>query len=113
MHEDRAYVELTESRLIARYGSWVVETSLANVVSAEVTGPYRWWKVVGPPHLSFSDRGLSFATNAERGVCIGFREPVPGIEPTGRIRHPGLTVTVDDPEALVEALAAHTWVQAS
>jgi hypothetical protein len=104
VHEDRAYVELTDDRLVARFGPWVIETTRANIADATVTGPYQWWKVAGPPHLSFADRGLTFGTNAERGVCITFREPVPGIEPTGRIRHPGLTVTVADPEALVKAL---------
>jgi hypothetical protein len=104
MHEDRAYVEVDDQRLLARFGLWMVETRLTNVAGATLTGPYQWWKVIGPPHLSFADRGLTLATNAERGVCIEFREPVPGIEPTGRIRHPGLTVTVDDVDGLMSAL---------
>jgi hypothetical protein len=62
-------------------------------------------KVFGPPHLSIADRGLTFATNARRGVCIRFHHPVAGIEPLGVVRHPGLTVTVDDPEGLVDALS--------
>jgi hypothetical protein len=35
---------------------------------------------------------------------VSFVEPVPAIEPTGRLRHPGATVTVADPDALAAAL---------
>ena len=78
----------------------MVRTPLSNVAWVEVTGPYRWWKVIGPARGSFADRGLTFATTTRGGVCLGFHEPVPGIEPSGRVLHPGLTVTVADPEAV-------------
>ena len=52
-----------------------------------------------------TDRGLTFASNGDRGVCITFHSPVPGIDPFGRIRHPGLTLTVLDVDRLAEALA--------
>jgi len=55
-----------------------------------------------------ADRGLTFATNGERGLCIRFRDPVSGIEPTGHLRHPGLTVTVADVDALARVLGAVT-----
>lgn len=104
-----AAVVVEDDRLVVRFGRWTVETPLSNVVSARVTGPYAWPKVIGPPHLSLADRGLTFATNPDEGVCICFAEPVRGIDPLGRIRHPGLTVTVDEPAALAELLdrAAH------
>ena len=105
-HPDRSGVELTEGTLVVRYGPWSLETDLTNVATASVTGPYQWWKVAGPPRLSFADRGITFATNAERGVCIRFHDPVPAALPTAILRHPGVTVTVADPEALVEALSA-------
>jgi hypothetical protein len=54
--------------------------------------------------LAVTDRGLTFATNGERGVLISFHEPVPGLEPTGLLRHPELTVTVADIDGLVERL---------
>ncbi len=91
-------------RLVVRFGPWCVETPLANVASAAITGPYRPWKVAGPAHLSLADGGLTFATTTRLGACLGFRVPVPGIEPTGRVTHPALTVTVDDPAALISAL---------
>jgi hypothetical protein len=101
-----AGVEVEGDRLLARFGLWRLSTSLDNVEGTEVTGPYSPFKTIGPAHLSVADRGLTFATNARRGLCIRFREPVPAIEPTGRLRHPGLTVTVADVDGLAAALAA-------
>lgn len=101
-----AWVEIDPAagRLEARLGPWVVQTDLDNVESAEVSGPYATIKTIGPAHLSFADRGLTFATNNRRGVCLRFRTPVRGIDPFGVLRHPGLTVTVADPIGLVHAL---------
>jgi hypothetical protein len=39
-------------------------------------------------------------------VCVLFHEPVTGLEPFGRIRHPGLTVTVADRQGFADALTA-------
>jgi hypothetical protein len=101
---DNSYVEVAGERVTIRFGPWVVETSRGNVTGADVTGPYAWWKVAGPPHLSFIDRGLTMATSTDKGVCIRFRRPVKGIEPVGVLRHRGVTVTPRDPERLIEAL---------
>jgi hypothetical protein len=103
---ERAWVDVGDGLLTARFGPWMVETPLANVAAAERTGPYSLVKVIGPAHLSLADQGLTFAGNAREGVCIHFEEPVAGIEPTGRLRHPGLTVTVADVAGLVDELAA-------
>ena len=100
----RAFVDIEDDVLTVRYGPWTLATPVTNVKGASITGPYHLWKVVGPPRLSLRDRGVSFATSTERGVCILFHRPVHAIEPTGVVRHPGVTVTVDDPEALVAAL---------
>jgi hypothetical protein len=99
-----AGVELDDDELVAWFGPWRVQTTLDNIDSVEVTGPYSWPKVIGPPHLSLKDRGLTFAGTARKGVCIHFRRPVRGIDPLGVIRHPALTVTVEEPEALVAEL---------
>jgi hypothetical protein len=99
-------VELAYGELAVRFGPWRVQTQLSNVRSAEPSGPYRYAKTVGPAHLSFVDHGLTFATNRDLGLCIRFGEPVTGIEPFGRIRHPALTVTVADVQGLQAALAA-------
>ncbi|WP_182878974.1 hypothetical protein [Microbispora sp. H10949] len=90
--------------LRVRFGPWVVETPLTNVAGVETTGPYSPLRVIGV-HVSLADRGLSFGTNARRGLCVRFHEPIRGGEPSGLLRHPGLTVTVDDPEALADRLS--------
>ena len=106
LSSERAYVEVTAADLVIRYGPWSMTTPLSNVAEIVESGPYQVWKVIGPPRLSFADRGITFATNSDRGVCIRFFEPVPGIEPSGRLLHPGVTVTVADPDGLVVALGS-------
>jgi hypothetical protein len=71
----------------------------------EITGPYAFTKTAGPARLGL-DRGLAFATNSNRGLRITFHEAVPGIDPAGLVRHPDLTITVADPEALARELRA-------
>jgi hypothetical protein len=105
-----AHVALDEHRFVVRFGPWSLSTPVRNLAGAELTGPFSAPKVIGP-HLSFADRGATFGTNTERGVCIRFHRPVPGLEPLGALRHPGVTVTVQDPERLataVDACAART-----
>ena len=97
-------VEVGPAWLYVRYGPWRLVTPRANLASAEVTGDFAWVKTAGPPHLSFSDRGISFTTNGDRALCLDFHEPVPAIDPTGTITHPGATLSVADPEGLASAL---------
>ncbi|MEO6627109.1 MAG: hypothetical protein ABIP03_00925 [Aquihabitans sp.] len=99
-----AWVEVSDEWFVACFGPWKVHTDRANVVEVITSGPYSVAKTIGPAHLSFSDRGLTFATNNRAGVCVKFRDPVRGMDPLGLIRHPGLTITVADPDALVAAL---------
>ena len=99
-----AWVVVGRGRVRVRFGPWLVQTPLSNVVSTVITGPYSFLKTAGPPHLSLADRGLTMATNGEAGVCIQFAQRVTGIDPLGVIRHPALTVTVADCEDLVSAL---------
>lgn len=100
----RAWVALGDDDFEARFGWWHLKTPRRNVVGAEVTGPYAYIKTAGPPHLGITDRSLSFATNGDRGVCVEFAAPVGAIEPTGRLTHPSLTVTVRDYQQLADAL---------
>jgi hypothetical protein len=100
----RAGVTVGAGRLEARFGPWCLVTDLANVAGTEESGPYAWLKTIGPAHLSMADRGLTFASNPDHGLCIRFHEPVAGIEPTGRLRHPALTVTVSDVAGLARAI---------
>ena len=103
----RAWVDLSGEEFEACYGPWRVRTPTSNIAAAKVTGPYAFLKTAGPARLGITDRGLTFASNRDRGVCITFHSPIPGIEPFGRIRHPELTVTVFDVDGLVEAVDRH------
>lgn len=99
---ERAAVIVDEHRLEVRYGPWRLRTTVGNVRSAQLSGPFAFLKTAGPPHLSLRDRGVSFATNGRQGLCLQVHHPVPAIDPLGVIRHPGLTVTVQEPHALAE-----------
>lgn len=93
-----------DGALRVRFGLWSLSTPLDNVAGVEETGDFAYLKTAGPAHLSLADRGVTFATNGDRAVCVRFHEPVRGIDPTGRIRHPGATLTVADPPAVRRAL---------
>lgn len=103
-----AWVDLREEELCVRYGPWSMRTTLGNVTEVQRTGGFGWWKTAGPPHLSFSDRGISFATNGEDAACVSLARPVPGIDPTGLssrvLRHPGVTLTVEDVPGFIAEL---------
>jgi hypothetical protein len=101
--DGNAYVDVDDERLEIRYGPWVVDTPLENIEAVERTGPYQWWKVAGPPHVSFRDAGITFATSTSDGICLRFREPVRAV-PLVPLRHPAATVTVEDPDALIRAI---------
>jgi hypothetical protein len=98
-----AHVTLTPDRLVACFGPWVCRTALSNVREVRLTGPYHWYRAIGP-RLSLADHGLTFGTNTTCGVCLQLRDPVPGIDPAGLIRHPGLTLTVADPHRFAAAV---------
>jgi hypothetical protein len=99
-----SFVHVVGDTLTIRFGAWTLQTTMSNIASAERTGPYRWWKVAGPPHLSLVDRGITFATTTSGGVCVRFREPVAAALPFGCLRHPSATVTVEEPDDLVTLL---------
>lgn len=101
----RAWVVLSDDELEARFGPWRVKSSRSNIAGATVTGPYRFFKTAGPARLAITDRGLTFASNPDRGLCISFHSAVAGIDRFGLIRHPELTVTVADVDGLMEELA--------
>jgi hypothetical protein len=99
-------VSVGNGELHVRFGVWSLTTSLSNVAETSLTGPFSWWKVVGPPRVSMVDRGVTFATCDDVGVCIRFHEPVNAALPFGLVRHPGCTVTVTDSNALRSLLTA-------
>jgi hypothetical protein len=100
----RASVRLTaDDRLVVRFGPWRLETPIANVCDVVQTRDYRWFKAIGA-RGSFADRGVTFGTNTERGACTCFLEPVPALLPGHLLRHPGMTVTLEDCDGFEAAL---------
>lgn len=100
-----ADVAVDDERLRIRFGPWRLSTPRTNLADWTETGGFSYLRTAGPARLSLSDRGITFATNGDRAVCVRFRLPVRAIEPTGRLLHPGVTVTVTDPAGLIAALA--------
>jgi hypothetical protein len=100
------WVELRDGEMAARFGLWGLRTPYSNIASVEITGPYAFWKTAGPARLGVTDRGLTFATNGERGVLMTFFRPVRSSGPTFLLRHPELTVTVADVDGLARELRA-------
>jgi hypothetical protein len=102
----RAVVECNDIGLSARYGPFLVTTPWSNVRAVSVSGPYRWFRAIGP-RLSLTDRGVTFGTATDAGVCIEFHRPVAALFGHREV-HPGLTVTVADPDGLAAAIRRHT-----
>jgi hypothetical protein len=90
-----------DGTLRATFGFFKMETPLTNIDDAHVTRDYRWYTAAGA-RGSMVDDGLTFGTNAEAGVCIHFRDPVPS--PLRRKGHSALTVTVADIDGLTARL---------
>jgi hypothetical protein len=104
-----AWVIVTDAILDIWFGPWRLSTGLDNIAEVEeVAGPYAFLKTAGPAHLSLADRGITFATNGDEGVCVRFRTPVPAIDPLHLIRHPSVTVTVVHPRLLAARLKLAT-----
>lgn len=97
-----SHVDVDDERFAARFGRLRLETPMSNIRDVRITRDYRWFTAIGA-RGSFVDRGATFGTNAAAGVCVCFHEPVPALLGQ-RFPHPGLTVTVADPEGLVASL---------
>ena len=102
VHPGNAEVALDDEQLTVRFGRWRLRSPLANIVGWEITENYKWYKAIGA-RGSFADRGVSFGTNTDRGLCVKFSEPVKGLA-GDMMRHPGMTVTVADVDRLAAAL---------
>ena len=105
-----ATVTLDDERVVARFGPWSCATPIGNVREVCTTGPYRGYRAIGP-RGSMADRGLTFGSTTAGGVCMLFREPVTGLDPFGRMHHPGLTVTVADREHFAAALRRRAGIE--
>ena len=86
-----------------RFGGWKLSTPISNCTGTCLTEGYRWFKAIGA-RGSFKDKGVTFGTATDRGVCVLFAEPVAALVPGNLMKHPGCTVTVADCEGLIAAL---------
>lgn len=98
-----ALVTVSDEELRVRFGRWRLRTPIDNVEGLERSGDYRWFKAIGA-RGSFADRGVTFGTNTDAGVCVRFVEPVSALLPGSLMPHPGMTVTVADPDGLAAAV---------
>jgi hypothetical protein len=98
-----ALVTVSDEELRVRFGRWRLSTPVDNIEGLEQSGDYRWFKAIGA-RGSFADKGVTFGTNTDRGVCVRFREPVSALLPGNVMAHPGMTVTVSDPDGFTAAL---------
>ena len=68
---------------------------LANIRGYQRTGPYRWWRAIGP-RRSLADKGLTFGTSDREGICLCFDDWVESAYVRGG-RIESLTVMVEMP----------------
>lgn len=103
----RAGVVVDDSTVRVRFGPWSLETPLANIADTMVTGPFGFLRAVGI-RVSLADRGVTFGSSPAAGVCLLLRDPVS--VRLGRLalplKHPGVTVTVAEPQALAARISA-------
>jgi hypothetical protein len=102
---ETAWVSVADATLFVHFGRFRLSTGLENILDVQLTGPYSWLKTIGV-HISLADKGVTFGTNSQAGVCVRFRKPVAAVLRRTGLRHPGMTVTVADPAALKSALEA-------
>ncbi len=103
INPDNSEVTVDDDELSVRFGRWRLRTALSNITGMEMSGGYKWYRAIGP-RGSFVDRGVSFGTNVDRGLCVKFAEPVPALVAGDMMKHPGMTVTVADIDGLADAL---------
>ena len=89
-----------DGELDARFGFFRVRTSVPNLASWRIEGPWLWITAIGV-RTNLRHHDVTFGGNHLGGVRIDFKERVQ----FGPIRIPALYVTVGDLEGLARALA--------
>ena len=64
----RATVRLDDDRLVAVFGFFRAETTLANIARWDITGPYKWLRAVGV-RRTVGTRDLTFGGSAHGGFA--------------------------------------------
>lgn len=97
---ESAWAEVDDDGFRARFGRFGFGTSLDNLASWRIEGPWRWITAIGV-RMSIRHRDLSFAGSPHGGVRIDFRAPVR----YGPLRVPAFYVGADDLDGFAAALA--------
>ena len=106
---ENAGVEVGDERFEAHFGHWRVRTPLTNIAAVEVTWAVRILEY-GRPGASrrYRPRTRRSRPTATAACWCPFGSPCLGVEPTGLLKHPELTVTVADVEGLAALLLRQT-----
>jgi hypothetical protein len=94
-----AYVDIDEDRLTARFGWFRISTALANVERWEISGPYKWYRVLGV-RGTIRKPEITFGGSTHGGVAVFFGQRVPFWGVRTRV----LYLTVDDLEGFAAQL---------
>jgi hypothetical protein len=97
---ERAWVELTDDQLTARYGRWEFRVPVEHISRWRVEGPWRAITAIGV-RRSIRHGDFTFAGSARGGVRLDFHSPVHWLI----FRVPALYVGVDDLEGFAASLS--------
>ena len=96
---DKAWVELRDDTLEARFGRARAFTPLSNIADWRIEGPWLWITAIGI-RRSIRHGDITFGGSPHGGVRLDFRERVR----VAMFGVPALYVTVDDLEGFAAAL---------
>jgi hypothetical protein len=98
---ETAYAEVDDDEFRARFGPFRLRTSLANITSWRIEGPFTWLRAIGV-RVTWRRGDTSFAGSAHGGLRVDLREPIRW----GPLVVPAIYVAVDDLQGLADALQA-------
>lgn len=101
---DSAWLRIDDDGVEVRFGFFKLTTPVSNITGYQLSGDYKAYRAIGV-RTSLADRGVTFGSTTERGLCVTFASPV-AVKPGIGLRHPGMTVTVEDVEGLADELEA-------
>ena len=96
-----AFVDVSDSELIARFGRFEARTPITNISSWRIEGPWLWITAMGV-RMSVRHGDLTFGGSPHGGVRLDFHTPIT----VGRLRPRALYLTVDDLDGLAADLVA-------
>lgn len=98
---ENAFVDVSDSEIIARFGRFEARTPIANISSWRIEGPWRWMMAIGV-RMSVRHGDLTFGGSHQGGVRLDFHTPIT----VGPLHPQALYVTVEDLDGLAADLVA-------